>query len=109
GRGYARPTLAATILTRNTSRPRAPAAAGRRGAADRRESRAPTLAASVANAAASLLPEGAQFAPWGGPRRECLGDVQLRLGLVEKLFVLGGILERGRRRLAALDRRRDCV
>src|SRR5437660_11959394 len=27
----------------------------------------PTLAASLANAAAALPPEGAQFAPWGGP------------------------------------------
>ncbi len=28
---------------------------------------APTLAASLVNSAAALPPEGAQFAPWGGP------------------------------------------
>src|SRR5439155_13584116 len=38
-----------------------------------------------------------------------LRDVELGFGLIEELLVLGRILERGRRRLAALDRRRHRV
>src|SRR5206468_3668491 len=39
---------------------------------------APTLAASSANSAAALPPEGEQFAPWGGPAA-LMGRTQRRL------------------------------
>src|SRR6266567_731287 len=63
---------------------------------------APTLAASLANSAAALPPEGEQFAPWGGPaalipaltiRSARFAPWRRRLDFFQRVAKIGRVLE----------------